>query len=173
MSNLALAVPFFIATAAPPPPTTSYTIARTLDRTFVDTPASGGGNISPDTFTHNGQSWEVWQVVPYLGSGVSPVQRGDARVHIRNRNVRRNDMELSDLPERITIFAAAGQTADWVQLPWNFTRPTNTAKFSRPGGGNSARVSADYEPAGRTPLANASVSGIAQGETFSITLFFD
>lgn len=156
--------------AARPP---SFTIARTLDRTFVDTPASGGGNVSPDTFVYNGQTWEVWQVVPFLAPGVSPIQRGDCRVHIRNRAISRDAMQLADMPVRVVLSAASGQTADWLGLPWTFTRPTNTAKFTSPGSGNEARRSIDYERAieNRSTVTPTSL-GIAQGETFSITLEF-
>ena len=147
----------------------SYSIDRTLDRTFTDTPASGGGNVPPDTFTHEGNTWQLWQAIPFLGNAVSSTNRGRCRVHLRNRGVSRNAMTLESMPTRIVI---SGN--DWDGLPWEFTRPTSTATFSSPGGGNSARRSLDYIPvrtiaAGDTP---ASV-GIAQGESFTITLHFE
>ena len=153
----------------------NYSIARTLDRSFSNgsTPASGGGNVSPDIFDHNGQSWEVWQVIPFLGQGVVAGDAiGDCRVQLRNRAIGRNAMQLADMPARITLSAASGQTADWVGLPWEFTRPTSGTKFTSPGSGNNARRAIDYEPV-RNHLANAATEGIAQGETFTITLYFD
>ena len=158
------------ASAGPSPQ--SYSITRTLDRTFTDTPASGGGNVSPDEFEHNGQTWELWQAIPFLGSGVGPPSVGDARVHLRNRAIGRNAMQLADMPSRIEISAGAGQSADWTGLPWSFSRPTAANKFTSPGSGNAARRGIDYEPdrnvAGQTPAS----LGITQGETFTVTFFF-
>lgn len=157
-------------------PVTSYSIRRTLDRTFSsDTPASGGGDVTPDTFARNGATWQLWQVVPYLGVGVAPPTRGDARIHIRDTSVSRNQNLLANMPTRIVLSKGAGDSADWVGLPWTFTRPgsSQTSKFTSPGSGDAARRGIDYEPSGRTPLANAGASGIAQGETFTITLHFD
>ena len=144
----------------------SYTLDRTLDRTFTDTPASGGGNVEPQTFTHNGQSWEVWQVIPYLGPGVGPPSVGDARVHLRNRAIDRDSMQLADMPPSIVLSGA-----DWTELPWTFTRPTDAAKFTSPGSGEAARRGIDYEPE-RAIGANPTTEGIAQGETFQIALIF-
>ena len=152
-----------------------YTISRTLDRTFAgDTPTSGGGNVSPDSFTRDdGNSWELWQVVPFLGSGVSPTTVGDARVHMRNRAISRGAMTQDSMPDFIEI------TRDgWTGSPWRFRRSTNAAKWSSPGSGNSARRSLDYEPVGRTPLSTPEASGISldttsgNGQTFSIKLIW-
>ena len=161
--------------AAAPPGIERYVIARTLDRTFAgDTPASGGGNVPPDVFMRGDDTWQLYQVVPFLGVGVSPRTIGDCRIHIRDRSISRNQMELADMPDRVILSAAAGQTADWTDLPWIFTRPTANNKFTSPGSGSSARRSVDYEP--ERSIAggvNASSLGIAQGETFTITLEWD
>ena len=74
-------LPFFMAVG--------YEFTRTLDRTFTDSPASGGGNVEPQTFTHEGENWELWQVVPYLGTGVGPISTGDCRIQLRNRSISR------------------------------------------------------------------------------------
>ena len=149
-----------------------FSIDRTLDRTFTDTPASGGGNVSPDTFEYNGQTWEVWQVVPFLGAAVSSAGVGRCRVHLRNRAVNRGSMQLTDMPRQIIISAVGAQTADWTGLPWTFNRPASGATFTSPGSGNAARRSLDYDPvrnvAGQTPAG----AGVAQGETFTATLVF-
>ena len=162
----------FSARRAAPPVLPDATIALTLDRTFTDTPAAGGGNVSPETFVYEGDNWQLWQVVPFLGAAVGPRQVGDCRVQLRDRSIGRGAMQLADMPARIRLSAAAGQTADWTGLPWEFTRPTDAAKFSNSGSGNNARKSIDYEPArdvaGQTPAG----VGIAQGETFTVELFW-
>ena len=150
-----------------------YAVVRTLDRTFTDTPASGGGNVTPDEFEHDGNTWEVWQVVPFLGAAVSAAGVGRCRVHLRNREVGRNAMQLTDMPARFVVSAEGAQTADWTDLPWEFTRPSSGATFTSPGSGNAARRSLDYDPvrnvSGLTP---AGVS-VTQGETFTVTFYFD
>ena len=146
-----------------------FTINVELDRTFSgDTPAAGprspsAGVFNPWTFTHEGNSWELWQAIPFLGSAVSG-NVGYCRIQLRNRAVLRNAMQLSDMPTRIVI---SGQ--DWSDLPWEFTRPASG--LGSPGGEPNARRSLDYVPA-RTPGANAAAEGIAQGESFDITMFF-
>ena len=153
----------------------SFTLARTLDRTWGSgagaTPGSGGGNVSPQTFVHNGETWQLWQVVPFLGSGVSPPSVGDCRVQLRNRAKNRGSNLLEDMPTRIILSIGAGDTADWTGLPWTFTRPTANNKFTNVASGNNARKGIDYEPV-HTPAANPGAAGIAQGESFRITLFF-
>ena len=161
MVSLGAVAPFFVQRGE-----SSFTITRNLDRSFVGTPASGGGNVTPDKFTYKGQSWEVWQVVPFLGSGVSPITVGDLRVHLRNRAISRDAMLLADMPRRV-IAARDG----WVGTPWICDRPTNESKFTSPGSGDEARRSIDYEPV-RSVLANPSISGVAQGQTFTITIEF-
>lgn len=156
-------LPFFVAA----PSGVSYEFTRTLDRTFTDTPASGGGNVEPQTFTHEGDAWELWQVVPYLGSGVGPQSVGDCRIQLRNRSISRGAMELADMPDRVVLVQNT-----WNKSPWEFTRPTANNKFSNVATGNSARRAIDYEPV-RTPGANPTAEGVAQGETFTITLYWD
>lgn len=149
-----------------------YDFTRTLDRSFGSgagiTPASGGGNVSPQEFEHDGEDWELWQVVPFLGSGVSPVTVGDARVHLRNRSKSRGTNELGEMPAEI-ILTRSG----WSDSPWRFTRPTASNKFSNAGSGNSARKQIDYEPVrtiagGDTPTSE----GIVQGQEFMATLIW-
>lgn len=178
MSNLLAFLPFFQASAPAPPPQPAihrYVINRQLDRNFGSTPASGGGNVSPDTFIHDGDSWEVWQVIPFLGQGVVSGDRiGDARLHLRDRSISRSAMQLGDMPDRIIITANT-----FAESPWTFTRPTAANKFTSPGSGNSARRSIDYEPSGRVPRASPAASGIArvpangQGQTFTLTIEWD
>ena len=146
---------------------------RTLDRTWgsgnAATPGSGGGNVQPDRWEYLGDSWELWQVVPFLGTGagVSGDRIGDCRIHIRNRDVNRGSMQLTSLPDRVIL------TRDgWTGSPWEFTRPTSNSKFTNAGSGNSARKSADYEPV-HTPGANPTAVGISQGQTFTATLIWE
>ena len=162
--------------AAPVPTGDSYSIAMAIDRTWgagaAATPGAGGGNVSPKTFTHDGENWELWQVVPFLGSAVGGSTLGDCRIQLRNRDQNRGSMQLADMPDRIVLSAEPGQSADWTGLPWTFNRPTANSKFSNVGSGNSARKGIDYEPVhaiGASPTA----VGIAQGETFTITLHWD
>ena len=153
--------------AAPTPSGDSYDFTRTLDRTFTDTPASGGGNVSPQTFEHEEEDWELWQVVPYLGAGVGPRSVGDCRIQLRNRDKNRGSMQLDEMPDRVVL-----TQADWTNSPWEFTRPTQSNKFSNVGSGNNARKGIDYEPVrsiGATPAAE----GIAQGQEFMVTLYWD
>ena len=167
MDSLALAAPFFQA-AAPAPSGDSYSLDRTLDRSFGTTPASGGGNVSPQTFEHEGATWQVWQVIPFLGNTVVSGDRiGDCRVQLRDRSIGRNQMQLADMPDRIVISGDA-----FIGLPWEFTRPTSNAKFTSPGSGNSARRAIDYEPV-HSPASSPANAGIAQGESFTITIHFD
>lgn len=149
----------------------TYTFALTLDRTFTDTPASGGGNVQPQTFEHLGQNWELWQVIPFLGAGTSPNDVGDCRVQLRNRSIGRGAMQLADMPDKVVISAEDAQTADWTNLPWTFTRPAAN-KFANVANGSGARKRIDYEPE-HTVAANPAAAGIAQGESFTITLHFE
>lgn len=168
MSNLLLALPFFIASEDVP----SFSFARTLDRTWTDTPGSGGGNVEPDTFEYEGENWELWQVVPFLGSSVGPINIGDCRVQLRNRSINRGQMELEDMPSRVILSSVGDQTADWTNLPWEFNRPSANNKFSNVGSGNSARKGIDYEPVRDISGATPTSLGIAQGEIFTATLIF-
>lgn len=152
--------------AAPGAP--SFAFTRTLDRTFsTDTPGSGGGNVPPQTFVHKGDTWQLWQVIPYLGAGVGPRQVGDCRLHLRNRGKNRGSNLLAEMPIRV-VLAQAG----WTGSPWTFTRPTAANKFTNAGSGNSARKSIDYEPV-RSIGANPGAEGIAQGQEFTCTLIFE
>ena len=150
-----------------------FSLARTLDRTFTDTPASGGGNVTPDTFEHDGDTWQVWQVVPFIGSAVSSSGVGRCRVHLRNTAVSRAAMLLADMPSRIVISAEGAQTADWAGLPWEFTRPTTGATFTSPGSGNAARRSLDYNPVRNVSGLTPAGASVTEGETFTVTFYFD
>lgn len=154
----------------------SYTFARMLDRAWGSgagtTPGSGGGNVSPDEFQHEGNRWQLYQVVPFIGAAVSAAGVGRCRVHLRNRGVNRGAMTLGSMPSRIIISATAGQTADWTDLPWEFIRPATGATFSNPGSGNSARKSLDYNPVRNIGGLNPTSAGVARGETFTVTLYF-
>ena len=143
-----------------------YEFARTLDRTFTDTPASGGGNVDPQQFVHAGANWELWQVVPYLGAGVGPPTVGDCRVQLRNRDKSRGQNELADMPDQVIV-----KRDGWANSPWTFTRPTAGNKFSNVASGNSARKAIDYEP-DRSVGANPTAEGIAQGQDFTVTLIW-
>ena len=174
--SLARILPAFLrggAAPEPPPPPPeptgdSYSLMRTLDRSFGTTPASGGGNLQPQTFEHDDDTWQVWQVIPFLGNTVVSGDRiGDCRVQLRDTSIGRNQMQLADMPDRVTI-----ESDVFNGTPWEFTRPTSNAKFSSPGSGNNARRAIDYEPV-HSPAASPSAAGIAQGETFTVTLHFD
>ena len=148
-----------------------YTFTRTLDRTWgsgaAATPGSGGGNVTAQTFEHEDEDWELWQVVPYLGTGVNPPGVGDCRIQLRNRDINRGSMQLADMPDRVVI------TRDgWANSPWTFNRPTANNKFTNVASGNSARKGIDYEPV-RTVGANPAAEGIAQGQTFTVALHWD
>lgn len=170
MSLLLWAQAVMKAAAAAVSGATSFTINVTLDRTFSgDTPAAGPrspspGTFNPWTFTYQGDSWELWQAIPFLGTAVSS-SVGYCRIQLRNRAVLRNAMQLTDMPDRVVL-----SNADWAELPWEFTRPSSG--LGSPGGEPNARRSLDYIPT-RTPGAAASAEGIAQGETFDITLHWD
>ena len=151
-----------------PPRDTTFRFTRTLDRTFTDTPASGGGNVDPQTFVYEEQDWELWQVIPYLGTAVVGASgRGDARIQLRNRDVNRGSMQLTDMPSRIVI-----EQDGWTGSPWTFRRPTAGNKFSNVASGQSARKGIDYEPL-REVGASAAAEGIAQGQEFTVTLHWD
>ena len=151
------------------------TLARTLDRTWGSgagaTFGSGGGNVAAQEFVNDGTNWELWQVVPFLGSAVSPPSVGDCRIQLRNRDKSRGQNLLTEMPSQIRLFAGSGDTADWTGLPWVFNRPTAANKFTNVGSGNGARKGIDYEPV-HTIGANPGAVGIAQGESFRIALIF-
>ena len=148
-----------------------YDISRTLDRTWGPdaingTVGSGGGNVQPDRFIHEGQNWELWQVVPFINRNVGS-NVGDCRIHLRNRDINRGDMELEDMPDQVVL-----TMANWKDSPWTFNRPTSSSKFNNVGSGNSARKGIDYEPV-RSIGANPAAEGIAQGQDFTATLIWE
>ena len=156
-----------------------YTFARTLDRTFSGHPTWGGGNVNNGAvgnrradFEHNGANWELWQVIPFDGPAISG-QLGACRVHLRNRSKGRGQNQLAEMPDRLELSAGAGQTADWIGLPWAFTRTTSAAQFTNVAGGAAARKAVTYIPARVNPGASPAAVGIAQGESFTVALFFD
>ena len=147
-----------------------YDFTRTLDRTWgadatSGTPGSGGGNVDPDRFEHEGNAWELWQCVPFINRNVGS-NVGDCRIHLRNRDISRGRMELEDMPDEVILTMTS-----WQQQPWTFRRPTDARKFSNVGSGNSARKGCDYEPV-RTVGANPGAEGIAQGQSFTCTLIW-
>ena len=176
MSNrLAALLPLFAPTPEPAPSGDTYSFTRTLERTFSGHPAWGGGNVNNNPagnrradFVHEGANWELWQVIPFDGPAISGVL-GACRVHLRNRDKNRGQNLLTDAPDRITLSGA-----DWTGLPWTFTRTTNGSQFTNVASGNAARKAVTYI-ADRTvsPGATPASVGIAQGETFTITLHFD
>ena len=141
-----------------------YTISRTLDRSFGVTPASGGGNVEPDTFDRSGDSWELWQCIPNLGPGIAT--NGDCRIQLRDRSRGRNQMQLDEMPDQVRIIRDG-----WTDSPWTFNRPTSNSKFSNVGSGSSGRKGIDYEPIGRT-LRLPADDGIVQGQTFTVELIW-
>ena len=166
MSNLGLLLALVANKAAPVPSGETYGFNMTLDRTFGITPAAGGGNVPPQTFEREGDTWQLWQVVPFL-AGVGEIQRGDCRVQLRDTSIGRGQNLLENMPDRVTL-----SMADWTGLPWEFRRPTNSAKFTNAGSGNNARKAVDYEPT-RAVGASPAAEGIAQGETFRVELHWD
>ena len=154
-------------------PAAGIELTRTLDRTFGAgggaTPASGGGNVEPTRFMQDGANWELWQVIPFNGSGISPPEVGDCRLHLRNRDESRGQNTLDEMPARIIL-----KQDSWTDSPWEFTRPmlAQNSKFFNVGSGNSARKGIDYNPV-RTPGTNAAAEGIAQGQEFTIILIWE
>lgn len=159
--------------------TPTFSFSRTLERTFSGHPAWGGGNVQDNAvgnrradFTKGGENWEVWQVIPFDGPAISGVL-GACRLHLRNRSKNRGQNLLADMPTRVVLSAGAGNTADWIGLPWSFTRSTNQSLFMNVASGNSARKSVTYIADRASIPANAGLAGIAQGESFTFTLQFD
>ena len=174
MSLLIWAQAVMAAAGPAPGPEPDFTFTRTLERTFSGHPAWGGGNVNNNAagnrradFVHEGTNWEMWQIVPFDGAPIGGVH-GACRIQFRNRDVGRGQNTLEMMPSRIAL-----RGADWDGLPWTFTRTTNPAQFTNVAGDNSARKAVTYiadraVAAGDTP---ASV-GIAQGEEFTIDLYF-
>ena len=152
------------------PAVDSYSVARTIDRVFGNTPASGGGNVTPDTFVRNGATWQVWQVIPFIGTSVAS-NTGDCRLHLRDTSKSVAANQLADMPDRITLSSEDGQTADWTGLPWQFTRPTSNAKFGTAG---NNRRSIDYEPVRDVSGQSPSQAGLSStNHSFTLTLEWD
>ena len=162
--DLSVMIPYFISDVE----SNDYPHTVTLDRTFTDTPTYGGGNRQPLRFIHDGENWELWQVIPYVGQGVGPAASvGDCRLQLRNRDKNRGQNLLTDMPDRVTI-----ESDDFVGTPWTYTRGTANADFGNVASGNSARKSVNYNP-DFDIAANPAAAGIAQGETLTITLHWD
>ena len=167
--------------APPPPPVPSYAFSRALDRTFSGHPVWGGGNVNNSgsgnrrraDFEHDGQMFEIWQVIPFDGPAIGGVL-GACTIQIRNRSKNRGQNTLEEMPTRITLSAEGGDTADWTGLPWSFTRGTGgAARFGNVSSGNSARVRVQYLADRPSVGASPAAVGIAQGESFTFTAFFD
>ena len=151
----------------------TYTFTVTLDRTFsASTPAWGpvrsGGQFQPEEFVHDGANWELWQVIPYIGSGVGNGNPGGCRVHLRNRDISRGNMTLESCPDRIIL-----TRSEWTGSPWTFTRGTAGSDFFNAGSGNPARRQVNYYPSGRVPGATAAADGVSQGDELTVTLEWD
>lgn len=151
----------------------SYSFSRTLNRTFSGHPTWGGGNVSdPANFVHNGDSWRLYQVIPFSGPAIGGVL-GDCRIHLRDRSIGRGQNTLESFPTRLEISKGADDTADWTGLPWTFTRTTSQSRFMNAGSGGQARKQVGYVADRPSPGASPAAVGIAQGESFTVTLFFD
>ena len=168
MGNLALLAPLFAAATAAPPPPPTYSATRTLDRSFSGFPAWGGGNVDAQRFdfSHNGEDWELWQVVPFDGAAIGG-GLGNCRIQLRNRSKNRGQNTLAEMPTSIVL-----RGADWTGLPWTFTRTTNGSQFTNVASGNSARKAVAYIPDRANPGTSPSNVGIQQGESFTIDLIF-
>ena len=158
-----------------PAPAPQHRFTRSLERTFSGHPAWGGGNVQNNPagnqridFVNDGTNWECWQIVPFDGPAISGVH-GACMMQLRNRDKGRGSNTLEEMPSRVTLSGA-----DWTGLPWTFTRTTNPAQFTNVAGGSSARKAVRYI-ADRTVAAGATAAslGIAQGESFTIEIFFD
>ena len=165
----------FFSRQYPPSSTKSYSVRRTIDKAFGATLASGGGSVTPDTFMHGGVSWELWQVVPIIGANVSASGVGDCRIQLRNRGKGRGQNLLSEMPSSIKISKETGDSANWTILPWTFYRPaaSEALKFSNVGSGNSARKAVDYESDNSPWISSSAEAKISNGDTFTITMYFD
>ena len=150
----------------------SFAFSRTLDRTFSGHPAWGGGNVgNPANFVHNNEDWRMYQVIPFDGPAAGGVL-GACRIHIRNRDKSRGQNMLDEMPTRLEISKGAGDTADWTGLPWTFTRTTDPAQFTNAGSGGAARKQVTYIADRASVGASPAAVGVAQGESFTVTLFF-
>ena len=154
--------------------TPSYSFMRTLERAFSGHPAWGGGNVNNNAagnrradFVHEGTNWEMWQVVPFDGAVLGGVH-GACLVQLRNRDKSRGTNTLEEMPSRIRLSGS-----DWTGLPWTFTRTTNPAQFTNVASGSSARKAVRYiADRAVDPAATPANVGIAQGESFTIELYF-
>ena len=150
----------------------SYTLTLTLDRTFTDTPAAGPNIGAHPTFVHDGKTWEVWQVIPFLGPAIGGTTLGDLRFQTRIMGEAASTLALTDMPATITV-----ANDRWTGSPWTFTRPTAAAKFGTSGSSDAVRRRAEYEPSGRTPSGTPAQSGVVQqistvNQTFTATFTF-
>ena len=171
MSSLARALPFFQAAAEP----AGHRFTRTLERSFSGFPAWGGGNVNNNAvgnrradFVQDGVNWELWQIVPFDGVVIGGVH-GACRLQLRNRDVSRGANTLEMMPTRVELSGA-----DWRGLPWTFMRTPNDSEFTNVASGQSARKAVSYH-ADRSIASNVTPAslGIAEGESFTITLHFD
>ena len=144
-----------------------YTFTVTLDRTFTDTPTYGGGNVDPLRFVHDGENWEVWQIIPHLGAAVDSSNRGQSRIQIRNRSKGRGQNTLAEMPDRMII-----ESAQFNGTPWEFHKTTNAGQFTNTGSGNPARKTL-YFIAQFSPASSPANAGIAQGESMTVTFIWD
>ena len=150
-----------------------YRFTRTLERTFSGHPAWGGGNVNNNAvgnrridFVHEGTNWELWQILPFDGPAVGGVL-GACRLQLRNRDKNRGTNTLAEMPARCRLSGA-----DWTGLPWTFTRTTAAAQFTNVASGSGARKAVTYIADRASVGASPAAVGIAQGESFTIELFF-
>ena len=118
-------------------------------------------------FVHEGTNWELWQILPFDGPAVGGVL-GACRCQFRNRDKSRGTNTLEEMPSRVRLSGA-----DWTGLPWSFTRTANGAQFTNVGSGNAARKAVTYIADRASVGASPAAVGIAQGEAFTIEMFFD
>ena len=154
--------------AASSQPAPDFEFTRALNRTFSGHPTWGGGNVSdPFNFVYNGTRFRIYQVIPFGGPAIGAVY-GCCRIHIRNLDKNRGQNTLEEMPAKLVL-----SDADWTGLPWSFTRTTQASQFTNAGSGGSARKQLTYLAdrvlaAGLTPAG----LGIAQGESFKVSIFF-
>lgn len=151
----------------------SYQLNMSTDRIFTDTPAAGPNVGSIPTFDHDGDTWEVWQIIPFLGASIVGTTLGDLRFQGRIEGQSAASLNLADLPDVITV-----TRAEWTGSPLSFTRPTSGAKYRTAGSGGSIRRVADYTPTRAVIGASPAALGISgppppgQADNFDVTFTF-
>ena len=139
-----------------------YSLDMTLDRTFPGgTPAAGPNVGSQPTFVHDGDTYQIWQVIPNINPATVAGAGGRCRLQATIIGQAAQTVELSDFPDELEL-----SHSGWTGSPWRFARPTSGITTA---GGNRRVV--DYTPVGRTPSTPAA-DGVAQGQTFTAKFIF-